>query len=188
MPGTDPDLDIWKRAQQGDENAYRQLRHKYRPLVRGEIRKRLHTLTEDDLLDIEQDVWLGVWNSLARFRGRSLFSTWLAAIAKNHAYEWLRRKKSEETAIACVVYDSRPERAAGTEDEAILHLAVHEAAQKLGEAEREVNHLRYFLQLTDEEVAQTLSLPPGTVKSRLRAGLKKLRTALEGGEREEESG
>jgi RNA polymerase sigma-70 factor (ECF subfamily) len=185
MHGRDPDLELWQRAQQRDERAYEQLRRKYRPLVRGELRKRLYAVNEEDLQDLELGVWLSVWNGLANFRGQATFSTWVAAITKNVAYEWLRHKRAESAVITCVVQDLQSEREEASEREAVAYLAVHEAIKNLAESEREVNHLRYFLQLTDEEVAQRLGLPLGTVKSRLRAGLIKLRAALNATAREE---
>jgi len=182
MCGTDPDGPFWQRAQQGDERAYDQLRRKYSPLVNAEIRKRLYDLDDDDLQDLAQSVWTAVWTSLSHFRGDAAFSTWIVGIAKNVAFQSLRRKKTREQAVASLVHDmcSRGD----AEREAVIHVALHEAVKKLAETEREVIHLRYFLQLTDDEVAARLQAPLGTVKSRIRAGLTKLRAMLQSAEGE----
>lgn len=183
MGEKDPDRGLWQRAQQGDEGAYDSLRRRYRALVCGEIRKRLAGVNADDLHDIEQDVWIAVWQALPHFRGLSTFSTWVVGIAKNATFNWLRRKKIEGQAFARVAQavDCGEE---VSESRLVSHLAVHEAIKKLLETEREVIWMRYFMQLTDEEISQHLHVPLGTVKSRIRAGLEKLRVALQVAEEE----
>src|SRR5438105_4443653 len=109
MPSTDPDQSIWRRAQRGEQSAYDTLRRKYRALVRGEIRKRLHGIGSDDLEDLEQSVWIATWKALPGFRGACLFSTWLAAISKNVVFEWLRKKRTEREGLAVVTADLRAE-------------------------------------------------------------------------------
>jgi RNA polymerase sigma-70 factor (ECF subfamily) len=170
----DPDRARWRRAQQGDETAYEQLRRKHRALVNGEIRKRLHRVNNDDLQDLEQDVWIAVWESLPRFRGDATFHTWVVGIAKHVLFNWLRRKKTEEQAIARIIQNVR----CANEEAHESHFLVHEAIKNLRATAREVIYLRYFLQLTDEEIAQRLGVPLGTVKSRIRAGLMQLKVAL----------
>ncbi len=182
----DPDRGLWQRAQQGDEGAYDHLRRKYRALVSGEIRKRLSAVSADDLHDIEQDVWIAVWHSLPNFRGISTFSTWVVGITKNTTFNWMRRKKMEGQTFtrAAQEVDCGGEM---SESRIVSHLVVHDAMKKLLETEREVISMRYFMQLTDEEISQGLNVPLGTVKSRIRAGLEKLRAALQVAEGEVES-
>ena len=79
MRGQDPDLIPWRRAQQGDEAAFEQLRRKYRPLIGAEIRKRLSGVGSEDLEDIAQQVWLAVWRALPKFRGDAAFGTWVVS-------------------------------------------------------------------------------------------------------------
>jgi RNA polymerase sigma-70 factor (ECF subfamily) len=184
MQGRDPDQHLWQRAQQRDAGAYDQLRRKYRALVNGSVRKWFHGASGDDLQDIEQDVWIAVWNALPNFRGDAAFNTWVVGIAKNVTFNYLRRKRTEAQAVAQVAQN--PPREGVREGEMVSHLAVHEEIKNLGDSEREVIHLRYFAQLTDEEIAQKLETPLGTVKSRIRAGLAKLRAALEVAEVEDE--
>src|SRR5262245_39082731 len=91
MYGEDPDLVLWKRAQAGDEEAFRQLRQRRRGLVRGELRHRLSGCDEVTLEELENGVWIAVWNALPRFRGASLFSTWVVSILNNHVCGHLDR-------------------------------------------------------------------------------------------------
>src|SRR4051794_30279212 len=102
MPSTDPDQSIWLRAQRGEQSAYDMLRRKYRPLVRGEVRKRLHCVGADDLEDLEQNVWVAAWKALPGFRGACLFSTWLAAVSKNVVFEWIRKQRSDREKVEAV--------------------------------------------------------------------------------------
>lgn len=178
MRGQDPDPVPRQRAQQGDEAAFEQLRRKYRPLVGAEIRKRLSGVGGDDLEDIAQGVWLAVWNALPRFRGDAAFGTWVVAITRNVVLEWIRRRTSAEQSLVCALHAIAGDEPAW-EDRFLGSLAVHDAVKQLSPTEREAIHLRYFLQLTDEEIAQKLDAPLGTVKSRLRAALGKLRARLE---------
>lgn len=182
----DPDRGLWQRAQQGDEGAYDHLRRKYRALVSGEIRKRLHAVSADDLHDLEQDVWIAVWNSLPHFRGVSTFSTWVVGVTKNTTFNWLRRKKMEGQVFTRVAQAVDCDEDV-SENRIVSHLAVYDAMKKLLPTEREVISMRYFMQLTDEEISQHLDVPLGTVKSRIRAALEKLRAALQVAEEEVES-
>ncbi|HLK59303.1 MAG TPA: sigma-70 family RNA polymerase sigma factor [Chthonomonadaceae bacterium] len=182
MQGRDPDLEIWRQAQRHDaaaEVAYAQLRRKYTPLVYTELRKRNYYTGEEDLHDLAQRVWIAVWNSLPTFRGQSAFSTWLVGITKNIAFDWLRRKKVEERAVYSVVQERLTSDEALTESQIVTHAAVHQAVMNLVQTEREVIYLRYFAQLTDEAIAKQLETPLGTVKSRIRAGLVKLKAAMQ---------
>ena len=178
MRGQDPDLVLWQRAQQGDQAAFEQLRRKYRPLVGAEIRKRVNDVGGEDLEDIAQQIWLAVWRALPGFRGDAAFCTWVVGVAKNVVFDWIRRRGSALQSVDCderETADDQPD----WEDRFLKSLAVHDAVKHLSANEREAIHLRYFLQLTDEEIAQKLDVPLGTVKSRIRAALGKLRACLE---------
>ncbi len=183
MHGYDPDEELWRRTQKKDEAAFELLRIKYRPFVRGEIRKRLHHVDEAEIQDIDQMIWLAVWSSVERFRGSSLFSTWVAGISKNTIFCWLRKQTNEANAFSNAAADSSSQRSQfGEEREIVNHLMLTNALYSLEASERAVIYFRYFEQLTDEEVTHRLRMPLGTVKLRLRTGLKKMRTSMLAGE------
>jgi RNA polymerase sigma-70 factor (ECF subfamily) len=179
MHPQDPDLELWKRAQQKDEAAFDCLRAKYKPLVRGQLRKLRFGLQPTDLDDLEQEVWLAVWKNLPDFLGLSTFSTWVAGIAVNKGKESLRRKCTEERRVASLEREESRETPPAPEEQVLLHLLVFEALKKLPKKYQDVIHLYCVLQLTDEEIAQRLSLPLGTAKSRISAGKRKLKEMLE---------
>ncbi|HEX6844573.1 MAG TPA: sigma-70 family RNA polymerase sigma factor [Actinomycetota bacterium] len=128
--------------------------------------------------ELTQDVFLTAWRKAARFdpqRGR--LSTWLMTIAHNLAVDRLRR----ETGVSrptLVLVDQVPD-AAGIDEEEVLverDVAVR-ALACLSDAERRLLARAYFRGLTAREIAETDGIPLGTVKTRLRAALIKVRKA-----------
>jgi RNA polymerase sigma-70 factor, ECF subfamily len=120
--------------------------------------------------DIAQESFLAAVRALDRFDRSRPFGPWLHRIAVNRAIDWARartlRAESEVHEVAA------PETA--PHDEALL--------RELGELEpdqRAVIVLRYLLEYTPGEIAELLELPRGTVNSRLRRGLDRLKEQLE---------
>src|SRR5215475_22024 len=99
MVNRDPDWDIWHSAQAGSEGAYAQLLQAHRCLIRHQLRKRYCGLSDSDLEEVEQDVWVAVWRSLPSFAGRSTFATWLSGLTRNVFLSWLRRRHRREQAL-----------------------------------------------------------------------------------------
>jgi RNA polymerase sigma-70 factor (ECF subfamily) len=128
--------------------------------------------------ELTQDVFLTAWRKAARFdatRGR--LSTWLMTIAHNLAVDRLRR----ETGVSrptLVLVDEVPEvAAAGDEDPLLERDAAVRALQTLSDGERKLLVRAYFGGLTAREIAQADGIPLGTVKTRLRTALIKVRRA-----------
>src|SRR5436190_524355 len=120
--------------------------------------------------DIAQEAFLAAVRSLDRFDRRRPFGPWLHRIAVNRAIDWaraakLRAETEQQDAPA-------PERA--ELDERMLP-----ALASLDPDHRAVIVLRYLLEYTPGEIADLLDLPRGTVNSRLRRGLDKLKERLE---------
>src|SRR5690349_14284093 len=108
MDGRDPDEAIWRKAQQGDRQAYDLLRNKYRALVFSSIRAKAACLSTEVQEDLAQTTWIAVWKQLPTFQGVSRFTTWVYGIARNVTCDHLRRKEtqnlsadSEEIRAAC---------------------------------------------------------------------------------------
>ena len=171
----DPDLVLWQRAVQ-DARAFEQLRLKYRILVRSEMRRRVATLKEEDLQDLEQLVWIAVNHSLPSFRGQSRFSTWLVGTSKNVLFSWLRQQRTRPACENLDILFAATNQPDSTQETPIVHaIVLTEAVENLKSNERDVIQLRYQEQLTDEEIARRMEIPLGTVKSLIRSALKKLR-------------
>ena len=134
--------------------------------------------------ELTQDVFVTAWRKAARFdstRGR--LSTWLMTIAHNLAVDRLRR----DTGVSrptLVLVDEVPD-APGTDEEGLMleRDAAMRALSSLSDAERTLLARAYFRGLTAREIAESDGIPLGTVKTRLRAALIKVRRANEDKER-----
>ena len=156
----------------------------------------LHRLTEDpeEARDLTQETFLQAFRAVPHFRGDADLRTWLYRIAVNQArnrWRWWRRRRRSQTVsldatdeaheqpLAARLADERgvnPEQAAlARERERLLT----QALRTLSRAYREVVVLRDVEGLSYEEVAATLEISVGTVKSRLSRGRNELRRRLE---------
>ena len=183
-----------ERLRAGDGLAFNRLveeRH-------GDIYALLYRLTEDpeEARDLTQETFLQAFRHLANFRGDADLRTWLYRIAVNQARNrwrwWKRRRRDRTVSLDAPVAEGSdaplsaglagdegldPERQAlAREREAALHAAL----KSLSRPYREVIVLRDIEGLSYEEVAGTLDLNVGTVKSRLNRGRTELRRRLEG--------
>ena len=130
--------------------------------------------------EITQDVFLRCWRSLDRYQpSQGSLVSWLLSIAHNRAIDELRSRRgkdlrreiSEQAIHPLAVHE------AGF-DEALVRGEVQEALHLLPPAQRDVIELIFWGGLTRREVADRLKLPLGTVHTRLRLGMDKLRAAL----------
>jgi RNA polymerase sigma-70 factor, ECF subfamily len=123
--------------------------------------------------DIAQEAFLAAVDGLDRFDRRRPFAPWLHRIVVNRAIDWGRREALRASA------GSPDERAAGERiDESPSELMP--ALAQLPPEQRAVVVLRYLLEYTPGEIGRMLELPRGTVNSRLRRGLDRLRDLIEG--------
>jgi RNA polymerase sigma-70 factor (ECF subfamily) len=130
--------------------------------------------------ELTQDVFLAAWRKGSRFdstRGR--LSTWLMAIAHNLAVDRLRHEKGAGRPTLVLV-EEVPESAAVDEESALLDRdRARRALAGLSPAERDLLSQAYFYGWTAREISEKEGIPLGTVKTRLRTALIKLRTARE---------
>lgn len=130
--------------------------------------------------DVVQDAFLAVWRSASRFlaeRGRA--RTWVLMLVHRRAVDLVRR---EEPRRGEPLESVPAETGEATEDEAWLRLErerVHSALRRLPDPQREAIELAYFGGFTQSELAERLGEPLGTIKSRMFAGLARLRELLE---------
>lgn len=143
----------------------------------------------EEARDLAQDVFLQVYRTLGRFEGRSSLKTWIYRITVNQCRNrqrwWRRRKRDRARSIEDLSQsDSQKLRAPGDSEPSVV-FERREAARRVQEAllslsfdHRSVLVLREVEELSCEEIAQTLGLPEGTVKSRLARGREGLKRAL----------
>ncbi len=177
--------ELLQRAQEGDHYAFNCLVWKYEQSVYNIALRMLGS--EEDALDVCQEVFLKVYQNLKRFEKRSAFYTWLYKIAVNTCLTELRkrkraqliRKKAEKGQQDDVAFADRFAFSVPQEyEQSRVYTRVFEALQELDPDHRVVVELRILQELSVSEVAQILGIPPGTVKSRLFYALKKLRNLL----------
>src|SRR5450631_3705278 len=85
------DVELVRRCQQGDTQAFNELVTRYRGKVYAMIYNMVRN--EQDAWDLAQDGFLKAWKSIANFRGQSSFYTWLYRITTNVTIDWLRKKQ-----------------------------------------------------------------------------------------------
>ena len=136
--------------------------------------------TREAAEELTQDVFVMAWRKAARFdpsRGR--LSTWLMTIAHNLAVDRLRRETGV-TRPTLVLVDEVPDEPSSAEEDSLMERdAALRALSCLSEAERRLLGRAYFRGLTAREIADADGIPLGTVKTRLRAALIKVRRANE---------
>lgn len=173
------------RAKKGEIAAFESLMTAYE--------NRVYTLalrstgSEHDAADITQEVFLRAWKSLDSFRGDSSLSTWLYRVTSNLCVDFARKRAAEgstasiddaESPAASIPDPSRaiqPEQAAENQE---LREELQYALAQLSEEHRRVVLLRDVAGLPYTEIARTLELEEGTVKSRLARARNSLRKIL----------
>jgi RNA polymerase sigma-70 factor (ECF subfamily) len=134
-------------------------------------------------VELTQDVFLTAWRKASRFdarRGR--LSTWLMAIAHNLAVDRLRRETGGGRP-SLVPVEQIPERSNDEDMEPVLERdSARRAMESLSDPEQRLLVRAYFQGLTAREISESDGVPLGTVKTRLRTALIKLRRANQGKE------
>ena len=171
-------------ARQGDQSAFEQLVHLYE--------KRVLALTTRmcknpaDAEEAAQEAFLSAWQGLPFFRGEASFSTWLYRLASNACVDLLRREGRRQSAAGPSLNDEEvqlevPDTAPSPQEQAErseLRQQIEAGLQALTPDHRQVLILREMHQLSYDEIAQTLDVDVGTVKSRINRGRKQLRNFL----------
>jgi RNA polymerase sigma factor (sigma-70 family) len=148
-------------------------------------------LTEETLAqDVVQEVFLSLWREAGRFdAGRGTVATYLLSMTHHRAVDVVRREENLRrwrTSDEGLELEADPK--ARVEDEAETserRAEVRAALKDLPDAQREALLLAYFGGYTQREVAALVRVPLGTVKTRMAAGMRKMKAALQDAGREE---
>ncbi|MDQ3819166.1 MAG: sigma-70 family RNA polymerase sigma factor [Acidobacteriota bacterium] len=167
------DCDLVVRAVSGREDGFEELVRRYQRPIAAYI----YRMTNDyeAALDLTQEVFIKVYNSLARFRPEFKFSTWIYKIAHNSAIDHLRRAGTREQSL--VAEFEGAERELPLESRRLSPEQESERAERREEIEhvvrglpacyRELILLRHSHDMSYDEIAEVTGLPLGTVKNRL---------------------
>ncbi len=171
------DSDLIQKCQLGDENSFRVLYQRYQHKVRATLYK----LCGSELLDdLTQDVFLKAWKALPKLREPSYFATWLYRICWNVACD-RRRQLAKIRQQKKILEQSIPESKSIQGHLLKIHYQqlVQKALEHLTLDHRVVLVLHDLEDVPQKEIAQILSIPVGTVKSRLFNARKTMRQYLE---------
>lgn len=173
------DVELLKAIAGGDETALAQIYDRYRVILFGLLMRILNNREEAE--DVLQEVFLQVWRRAADFdekRGRPF--TWLVTVARSRGIDRLRNLAARErVAIAGAREESEVVSDAATDAfRSEQRGLVSTALQQLPEEQQRPLMLAYFDGLTQSEIATRLDAPLGTVKTRMRTGMMKLRELL----------
>ena len=175
MEVTDDADVLMARVRRQDADAFEALYDAYHRVVFGVALRVLGDRSAAE--DVTQTVFLKVWNTPNLFRGGN-FAAWIVRVTRNRALDVVRgRNVRPETELP----ESLPEDES-MEEAAFARLdaeRVRSALAALPPEQREPIELGFFGGITHQEIARRSQTPLGTVKTRIRSGLKRLRAALD---------
>jgi RNA polymerase sigma-70 factor (ECF subfamily) len=191
--GLEHESELLARCRRGDAAAWDELFNlHYAPATRF-IFQLAHDFTWDDAEEICQEVFLSVIKNIDSFQGSSQFQTWLFRIAANKARDYRERRNAAkrgggQTTISLDAEDPEnglsldpPTTAPGPDAQLMTGeqgAQLHRALDQLDAPCREIIELRYFADLSYEEISRSLDLNPKTVSSRLSKCLDRLETIV----------
>jgi RNA polymerase sigma-70 factor (ECF subfamily) len=184
-----PELDLVKRCQAGETEAFDELVARYRTRIFAMIYNMVHN--EQDAWDLAQDSFVKAWKSIKRFRGKSSFYTWIYRIVMNVTIDWLRKKQVKGAGVefddAIQLREVNPasktlpkadplpyERMERTE----VRARIDNAIAQLSPEHRAVILMKETEGMQYHEIAEALGCSIGTVMSRLFYARKKLQNLL----------
>jgi RNA polymerase sigma-70 factor (ECF subfamily) len=164
--------------------AFNLLVRKYQRAVYGIIRKMV--IDHDDANDLTQEVFLKVWHHLPEFRGEARFFTWLYRIASNEALYFLRKKKRR---FFLPIHDLKKELSEALDQQLAasqtsplsgeeIQMALQKALLQLPDKQRLVFNMRYYDELTYDDIAEITQTSVGALKASYHHAVKKIEKIL----------
>ncbi|MGH7927665.1 MAG: sigma-70 family RNA polymerase sigma factor [Candidatus Binatia bacterium] len=163
-----------------DRDAFSRFYDRYSPLVYSLALRMLRA--QSDAEDLLQEVFMQIWRQAASYSPeRGSPEAWIINIARSRAIDKLRSMRRRERSFVLTDDPSLSESNENVESNAMeseTKLTMNSALANLPEAQRRVLELAYFGGLSQTEIADRLKEPLGTVKTRMRAGIQRLRDIL----------
>jgi RNA polymerase sigma-70 factor (ECF subfamily) len=183
------ELDLVKRCQAGDAEAFDELVVRYRTRIFGMIYSMVHN--EQDAWDLAQDSFVKAWKSIKRFRGQSSFYTWIYRIVMNVTIDSLRKKQIKgagaEFDDSIQLKEIDPASKTVPKPDALpyenlqrgeIRAQIDHAISQLTPEHRAVILMKEIEDMQYHEIAEALGCSIGTVMSRLFYARKKLQALL----------
>lgn len=170
------DLELVERAKKGDQAAYTAIMGRYREPIYFLVMKMIHN--ESDAEDLSIEAFEKAFKKLDQYTPQYAFSTWLFRIATNHCIDFIRKKKLKTTSIDEAIDDDKggsytiqvDGKTKDPEEKFIEKQKINlmrELVTKLDEPYQTLVEMRYFKELSYEEIATERDIPLGTVKAQL---------------------
>src|SRR3954469_22972756 len=175
------DEELMQMVRRGDADAFAVIYERHASSAFSLAYRMLGSRTAAE--DVTQEAFLSAWRSAARYdSARGSVRTWLLGIVRNRAIDAMRRGRvrdfprvEDEAAAERIDSGERNDAEAARHEEAE---AIRSAIRTLPREQSQVIELAYFGGFTHTEIASMIDAPVGTVKGRMRLGLKKLRDQL----------
>ncbi len=173
------DAELVERARGGDTEAYTDLVRRYRDVA---VRTAYVVAGAAEAEDAAQEAFVKAYRALGGFRRGAAFRPWLLRIVANEAKNRVRATGRREALAVRAGRDHSSGDAAPSTEAVVLveeeRRALLDALNGASEEDRLVIGYRYFLEMSEREMAEALGVAPGTVKSRLSRALGRLRERM----------
>ena len=170
-------IDLYKEGQQ--ERAFREIVDSYSERLYWHVRRFL--CSHEDTDDLLQDIFVKIWSALQSFRGDSQLYTWLYRIATNETLNFLNKQKVR----SALQFESLSSKLEEKIDEDpwfngdSMQRLLMKAIQKLPEKQRLVFTMRWFEDLSYEDISEILGTSVGALKASYHFATEKIKTFLE---------
>ena len=168
-------------SQAGDADAWKLLVQRWHPRLFAQAKR--VSGTTDGAADITQEAWLAIIRSIRRLDDPARFRPWAHRIVANKAADWMRRRHRDRQLVQSVANDKPPVDADSSQDRETIRREqvnlVRKAIRQLPSEQRLLLALFYSEGRSIREISHRLSIPVGTVKSRLHSIRKELKSLLE---------
>lgn len=172
--------DLLERVARGDQQAFSELYDTISPRVFGLIKRLLRDHAQSE--EVTQEVFLEIWQTATRFDpNKGGAATWMLTMAHRRAVDRVRASQASRVRdIRIGIRDHKVDydHVSETVEVRLEHERVERAMARLTELQRQAVSLAYYGGYSHSEVAEMLSVPIGTVKTRLRDGMIRLRDEL----------
>jgi RNA polymerase sigma factor (sigma-70 family) len=169
------DFNLVIKAKEGDQKAYADLMHRYKDSIYFMALKMVNN--KEDAMDLTVETFAKAFEKLDKYQPEFAFSTWLFRVGTNNCIDFIRKKKLNTQSINGMVDDDGDERPLQIKSDTLNPEEVSMKKEQtqtlkvlidsLPSRYRNLIVLRYFDELSYEEIAEQLDLPLGTVKAQL---------------------
>lgn len=180
------DEEIVDKIQNGSVELFEVIVKRYQKKLVNYIYRMIHDF--DSAMELCQEVFIKVYNSLDKYNPSYKFTTWIHRISSNATIDWMRKKKIDAYSLDAGDDDDSPSMSQQIPSNELSPLENLEMGQLLSRIESAINELPYIYkqlivlrhinELSYEEIAQTVDLPLGTVKNRIFRGREMLKAKL----------